>query len=154
MGTVKSVLTDDLQQVTGSVLQGALIDLLDLSLTVKQAHWNVTGRTFKQVHEHLDELVASTREASDAVAERAVALGMNPDGRSLTVASTTQLPPLEPGYLPEDKVVSAITQQLAAVIGRMRVRIAETEPEPVTQDLLIGITAELEKQHWMFSVQQ
>ncbi|GAA3237516.1 DNA starvation/stationary phase protection protein [Actinocorallia longicatena] len=154
MGTVKSVLADDVQQVTGSALQGALVDLIDLSLTGKQAHWNVTGRTFKQVHEHLDELIAETRESSDSVAERAVMIGLNPDGRVETVARSTSLPALEPGYLPEDKVIAAITQQLAAVIGRMRVRIAETEPDPVTQDLLIGITAGLEKQHWMFSVQQ
>jgi len=64
-------------------------------------------------------------------------IGLNPDGRAHTV----------------DEVVAALTDMLFDVITRMRARIAETEAEPVTQDLLIGITAGLEKHHWMFSVQ-
>lgn len=154
MATVKTPLTDDVQRTAGDALQGALVDLIDLTLTAKQAHWNVTGRTFKSVHEQLDELVASAREASDAVAERAVMIGLNPDGRVHTVSHETKLDALETGYLPEDKVVAAITQALAQVIARFRERITALETEPVTQDLLIGITADLEKHHWMFSVQQ
>jgi len=154
MTTVKSPLADDVQKTAGEALQGALVDLIDLSLTGKQAHWNVTGRGFKVIHEHLDEVIADTRAASDDVAERTVMIGLNPDGRAHTVADTSRLEQLETGYLAEDKVVAAITGLLAEVIVRMRERIAATEAEPVTQDLLIGITAILEKHHWMFSVQQ
>ncbi|MEO5875723.1 MAG: DNA starvation/stationary phase protection protein [Streptosporangiaceae bacterium] len=154
MATVKSPLADDVQKTAGQALQGALIDLIDLSLTGKQAHWNLTGRGFKMVHEHLDDVVAETRAASDEVAERAVMIGRNPDGRAHTVAGTSLIEQLEPGYLAEDKVVAAFTGMLYDVVVRMRARIAATEDEPVTQDLLIGITAGLEKHHWMFSVQQ
>ncbi|WP_131737584.1 Dps family protein [Actinomadura roseirufa] len=154
MATVKSPLTEAAQKVTGDALQGALVDLIDLSLVAKQAHWNLTGRNFKVVHEHLDEVVDLARQGQDDVAERSVAIGVNPDGRSRTVADRTHLPQLEAGPLPDDKVVAAITDTLAQVIGRFRDRIAATdEPDPVTQDLLIGITAELEKQHWMFQAQ-
>jgi len=153
MATVKSPLAGDVQKAAGEALQGALVDLIDLSLTGKQAHWNVTGRGFKVVHEHLDEVVAEVRAAADQVAERAVMIGLNPDGRAHTVAETTRLEQLETGYLAEDKVVAAFAGMLFDVITRMRARIAATEAEPVTQDLLIGITAGLEKHHWMFSVQ-
>jgi starvation-inducible DNA-binding protein len=154
MAAVKSPLTDEAQKVVGEALQGSLIDLIDLSLIGKQAHWNLTGRNFKVVHEHLDEVVALARTGQDDVAERAVAIGVNPDGRSRTVADRTELPQLEAGYLDDDKVVAAITDTLAQIIGRFRERIAATdEPDQVTQDLLIGITAELEKQHWMFQAQ-
>ncbi|CNG30382.1 starvation-inducible DNA-binding protein or fine tangled pili major subunit [Mycobacterium tuberculosis] len=154
MATVKSPLPDDAVKVVGQALQGALVDLIDLSLVAKQAHWNLTGRNFKVVHEHLDEVVALARTGQDDVAERAVAIGVNPDGRSRTVADRTELPQLEAGYLDDDKVVAAITDTLAQIIGRFRERIAATdEPDQVTQDLLIGITAELEKQHWMFQAQ-
>lgn len=154
MAAVRSPLSDDVQRSAGRALQGALVDLIDLSLTAKQVHWNVTGRTFKSVHEQLDEVVATTREASDSVAERAMMIGVHPDGRSRTVAERTELAELEPGAVPEDKAVAAITEALAAVIARFRERIAATEDEPVTQDLLIGVTAELEKHHWMFAVQR
>lgn len=154
MAAVKSPLSDSAQKVAGEALQGSLIDLIDLSLVAKQAHWNLHGRNFKVVHEHLDEVVVLARSAQDDVAERAVAIGVNPDGRVRTVADRTPLPQLEAGYLADDKVVAAITDLLAQMIGRFRERIAATdEPDQVTQDLLIGITRELEKQHWMFQAQ-
>lgn len=154
MAAIKSPLTDAALKVTGDALQGALVDLIDLSLVAKQAHWNLTGRNFKVVHEHLDEVVALARSGQDDVAERAVAIGVNPDGRVRTVADRTKIQQLEAGYLDDDKVVAAVTDILAQIIGRFRERIEATdEPDQVTQDLLIGITAELEKQHWMFQAQ-
>ncbi|MFS2293492.1 MAG: DNA starvation/stationary phase protection protein [Actinomadura sp.] len=154
MAAVKSPLSDSDLKVVGEALQGSLIDLIDLALVAKQAHWNLTGRNFKVVHEHLDEVVAIAREGQDDVAERAVALGVNPDGRVRTVADRTQLPQLEAGYLDDDKVVAAITDLLDQMIQRFRQRIKATDgPDLVTQDLLITITSKLEEQHWMFQAQ-
>ncbi|MFI0409734.1 DNA starvation/stationary phase protection protein [Actinomadura sp. 3N508] len=154
MGAVKSPIGDEAQKIAGDALQGSLIDLIDLSLVAKQAHWNLTGRNFKVVHEHLDEIVALARGGQDDVAERAVAIGVNPDGRARTVADRTRIPQLEAGYLDDDKVVAAVTDILAQIIARFRERITATdEPDPVTQDLLIGIARDLEKQHWMFQAQ-
>ena len=45
-------------KATGEVLQGALVDLLDLSLIAKQAHWNILGPRFRSIHLQLDEVVA------------------------------------------------------------------------------------------------
>jgi len=154
MAAVKSPLPDEAVKVVGEALQGALVDLIDLALVAKQAHWNLHGRNFKVVHEHLDEVVDLARAGQDDVAERAVAIGVNPDGRVRTVADRTKLPQLEAGYLDDDKVVAVVTDILAQIIGRFRERIAATdEPDQVTQDLFIGITAKLEKQHWMFQAQ-
>jgi starvation-inducible DNA-binding protein len=154
MAVVKSPLNDEVRNTVGQALQGSLIDLIDLSLTAKQAHWNVTGRTFKSVHEQLDELTAAVRTAADSVAERAVMIGVNPDGRVQTVAHETSLPVLEPGWLPEDKVIHYIVDALAGTIARFRERIEAVEADQVTQDLLISVTGQLEEQHWMFSVQK
>jgi starvation-inducible DNA-binding protein len=154
MGEVKSPLPDEARKTTGEALQGSLIDLIDLALVVKQAHWNLTGRNFKVVHEHLDEVVDLAREYQDEVAERAIAIGVNPDGRARTVADRTSLPQLEAGYLADDKVVAAITDTLAQIIQRFRERIKVTdESDQVTQDLLIQACSALEKQHWMFQAQ-
>ncbi|WP_242901605.1 Dps family protein [Actinomadura terrae] len=154
MAEVKSPLGEDARKITGNALQGALVDLIDLALVAKQAHWNLTGRNFKVVHEHLDEIVDLARQGQDDVAERAIAIGVNPDGRARTVADRTALPQLEAGYLADDKVVAAVTDTLGQIIARFRDRVAETdEPDPITQDLLISITTQLEKQHWMFQAQ-
>jgi starvation-inducible DNA-binding protein len=155
MSTVKSPLTDEARRVTGVALQDSLVDLIDLHLSAKQAHWNLTGRNFRSIHLQLDEVVDLAREHADTIAERAVAIGVHPDGRARTIAEHTKLQQLETGYLPDDKVVAAVTDTLGEMSRRFRERIDATEdPDPVTQDLLIAVAQDLDKQHWMFAVQR
>ncbi|WP_248965258.1 Dps family protein [Sphaerisporangium perillae] len=155
MAQITSPLSSDKQKIVGEALQGTLIDLLDLSLVGKQAHWNLIGRNFRSLHLQLDEIVAIARAGADSVAERAVALGVNPDGRASTVARDSQVGALEAGYIEDGKVVATFTDILGAMISRMRERITATEePDPVTQDLLIEVTEDLEKQHWMVQAQR
>jgi starvation-inducible DNA-binding protein len=154
MSTVKSPLSEEARTPVGKALQASLVDLLDISLTAKQAHWNITGRNFRSLHLQLDEIVAFARSQADAVAERAVAVGVNPDGRASTIAQSTRVPQLEAGYLQDDKVIAVFTDILGQTIRRFRERVAVTgEADLVTQELLIEITGGLEKQYWMLSVQ-
>ncbi|WP_299530398.1 Dps family protein [uncultured Streptomyces sp.] len=135
----------------GAALQATLADLLDLSLVAKQAHWNLRGPRFRSVHVQLDEVATTARNHADAVAERAAALGVSPDGRASTVAATSGVPASASGWIKDTDAVEALVHALSAVIGRVRGRIEETgQVDVVTQDLLIGLTAELEKQNWMF----
>jgi starvation-inducible DNA-binding protein len=151
---ITSPLPDADRDAVGAVLQAALVDLVDLSLIGKQAHWNVIGKNFRSVHLQLDELVVLARNAADQVAERAAALGVTPNGTAKTIAASSGVPEIETGWLKEDQVVTAITAALGKLIARMRSRIDETDkPDLVTQDLLIGITQELEQAHWMWQAQ-
>ncbi|WP_030421141.1 DNA starvation/stationary phase protection protein [Streptomyces sp. SCSIO 75703] len=151
MTVVKSTIPESARQVTGDALQSTLVDLLGLSLIGKQAHWNIVGPRFRSIHLQLDEVVAAARSFADTVAERASALGVPPDGRPETVASAYSLGGPKDGWVRDDDVVAAMVDALDTAIARLRERIAATdEPDPVTQDLLITITAELEKQRWMF----
>ncbi len=155
MTMVKSPLTDDARRATGAALQDSLIDLIDLHLLGKQAHWNLTGRNFRSIHLQLDEVVEMARAHADTVAERAVAIGVNPDGRARTVAERTMLHQLDGGFLPDDKVVAAMTDMLAELSRRFHERITATEEtDPVSQDLLIAVAQDLDQQHWMFAVQR
>jgi starvation-inducible DNA-binding protein len=154
MTTVKSSLADDARRATGAVLQDSLVDLIDLHLSAKQAHWNLTGRNFRSVHLQLDEVVDIARKYADMVAERAVAIGVNPDGRARTVSEQSRVHQLETGWLPDDKVIAAITDMLGEMGMRFRERIDTTEEtDLVTQDILIDVAQDLDKQHWMFAVQ-
>ncbi|MQY10478.1 DNA protection during starvation protein 2 [Streptomyces sp. RB5] len=139
------------QKTVHETLQSALVDLLDLSLEAKQAHWNVSGPLFRELHLQLDEVVGVVREHADTVAERAAALGASPDGRATTLAEQRVLPDVGPGELSDQKVIDDVTDLLDKAVARMRERVADTETaDPVTQDLFIGITADLEKQAWFF----
>lgn len=154
MSVVKSSLPEaDLKQV-GEALQGALVDLLDLSLVAKQVHWNIVGPRFRSVHLQLDEVVTTARSHSDTVAERAAAIGVTPDGRAATVAAQSAIGTVPDGWIKDADAVQTLVDGLNAVIVRMRERIRVTDkPDPVTQDILIGLTADLEKHHWMFQAE-
>lgn len=154
MSMVKSALSANARKVTGDALQGALVDLLDLSLVAKQAHWNIVGPRFRSIHLQLDEVVTTARSYADTVAERASAIGVSPDGRAETVAKTSGLPPTKDGWIQDKEVVTLFIDVFGKVITRMRERIEATEnPDSVTQDLFIGLTAELEKEYWMFQAE-
>lgn len=154
MTVVKSPLPEQARKTVGDALQGALVDLIDLSLLAKQVHWNVIGPRFRSVHLQLDEVVDTARSASDTVAERASAISVTPDGRAGTVAKTSGIDTVTDGWVKDGEVVEIMVAALDAIITRMRERIAVTdEPDPVSQDILIGITADLEKFHWMFQAE-
>ena len=132
------------------LLQATLVELIDLSLQGKQAHWNVIGPGFKPIHEFLDELVDQYRDWYDMVAERMTAIGESPDGRSATVAATTPLHALAGGPLTARVVLSGMDERVSSVAADVRERAAEIgEADLATQDLLIEILRGLEKQRWM-----
>jgi starvation-inducible DNA-binding protein len=142
------------REAIGAELQGVLVALIDLSLLGKQAHWNIVGPNFRSLHLQLDELIDAWRLAADAVAERAVALGYQPDGRSGTVAQRSELEPLPEGQLLDRDVVAAFTSLLTDAIGDIRTRMDRLEDvDAVTADILHGIVAGLEENLWMIRVQ-
>ncbi|HEX4722895.1 MAG TPA: DNA starvation/stationary phase protection protein [Pseudonocardiaceae bacterium] len=151
---VTGPLGDQARDATGSALQATLVDLIDLSLIAKQAHWNVVGTNFRSVHMQLDELVATARQYVDDVAERASALGVAPTGMAKTVASDSGLPEYPTGWQSDRDTVERITATLGSAIERLRPRIDETEKtDLVTQDLLIAVARALEEAHWMWQAQ-
>lgn len=145
----------DERQIVGTQLQGMLVDLVDLALMGKQAHWTVEGPQFTSLHRQLDELVDAWREFGDEVAERAIAIGVIPDGQAETVVETTKIEPLPTAPLHDGALVEALAERIAAVAARARERMQDAAlRDPVTEDLLIQVVASLEKQAWMIRVQR
>ncbi|RZQ65408.1 Dps family protein [Amycolatopsis suaedae] len=152
---ITSPLSESDKEVTGNVLQATLVDLVDLSLIAKQAHWNVVGKNFRSVHLQLDELVDVARTYTDSVAERANAIGVSPNGKAKTVVESSGLPDYPDNWQSDEATISAIVDILAELIQRLRARIDETDKSDlVTQDLLIEITNKLEEAHWMWQAQR
>ena len=133
-------------------LQRLLVALVDLHVQGKQAHWNVTGRGFRDLHLQLDELVDVAREHSDTVAERLRALQAVPDGRTETVATKTDLSPYPAGLVSVGDTVDAVVERVAQTVEVVRDVHDEVDAEdPTSADLLHEIIADLEKQAWMIS---
>ncbi|MGP6174746.1 DNA starvation/stationary phase protection protein Dps [Corynebacterium sp. A21] len=130
-------------------LQARLTDYNDLHLILKHAHWNVNGPNFIAVHEMLDPQVDLVRGYADEVAERISTLGAAPIGTPAgAVENRTPL-----AY----ELNEGTTQGHLAELNKVYVQIVEGVREsisvagdldPVTEDLLIGQAAELEKFQW------
>jgi len=131
-------------------LQAVLVDLIELHLQGKQAHWVLVGPNFRDLHLQLDEIVDQVRIFSDQIAERMRALHGVPDGRTATVAETTSLDPLPEGEISTDDVVDLIASRLEKVSGTLRDRHDQVDEEdPTTADIFHEIIAALEQQAWM-----
>ena len=142
------------REEVGRQLQAMLVELVDLSLLGKQLHWTVVGPLFRPLHLQLDELIDSWRELGDTVAERAVAIGFAPDGRSGTVATESPLHPIERGELEDRVVVRELTSRLAEVAERARERMDRLgELDAASQDVVIEVVRALEEQLWMIRSQ-
>lgn len=131
-------------------LQRVLVDLIELHLQGKQAHWNLVGSNFRDLHLVIDEVVEAARELSDTVAERMRALRAVPDGRTDTVAATTSLPNFPAGEQDTREVVELISNRLSAVAARVRAVHDEVdEDDPTSADLLHQVLETTEKYAWL-----
>jgi starvation-inducible DNA-binding protein len=136
------------EQLVG-ILQGRLVSLLDLGLTIKHVHWNVVGPHFIGVHQMLDPQAASVNELIDQLAERITTLGGSPDGRPGTIVKQRAWDDYSLGRDLVDAHLAALDQVYIGVITSHRDAIDATEKlDPVTQDVLIEQTEVLEQFHW------
>ena len=135
-------------------LQKVLVDLLELQLQGKQAHWNVVGTNFRDTHRQLDEIIEAARTFSDTVAERMRALHAVPDGRSDTVAETTTLPEFPHGEVDTTETIDLITERLEATISTVReVHDPVDDEDPTSADILHAVLESLEQFAWMVSAE-
>ena len=135
-------------------LQHSLVELIDLGLHAKQAHWNVVGPNFRSLHAQFDEITDMARLKADAIAERLAALEVSPDGTLVAVGES----PLEPfplGWLPGPRAVEAMLARLDHMARTNRTRINEIRDiDPVAETILVELAGELDKAAWMLRVQQ
>lgn len=121
----------------------------DLQLTLKHAHWNVVGRSFIGVHEMLDPQIGLVRGFTDELAERMATLGVAPNGLpgALVKARSWSDYPLSRATTNEH--IAALDEVYTGIITSQRKAIEEVSKiDPITEDILIGQTAELEKFQW------
>ncbi|MBD3940151.1 DNA starvation/stationary phase protection protein [Microbacterium sp. NEAU-LLC] len=135
-------------------LQKVLVDLIELSLQGKQAHWNVVGRNFRDTHLQLDEIIDAARTFADTVAERMRSLHALPDGRSGEVSRTTTLPEFPQGEIATSDVIDLMTERLDAVAQTCRdVHDDVDEEDPTSADVLHAILERVEQLSWMVSAE-
>jgi starvation-inducible DNA-binding protein len=131
------------------LLQDRLNSLNDLALTLKHVHWNVVGPHFIAVHTMLDPQVDAVRVMVDELAERIATLGGAPCGTPGALVKARSWDDYDIGRDDAIAHMGALDVVYAGVIEAHRKAIAATEdPDPVTQDMLIGQAGQLEQFHW------
>src|SRR5262245_14516800 len=97
------------------LLNQSLADTLDLMTQAKQAHWNLRGKDFYQLHLLLlfDEIAEELDGFLDLLAERATSLGGYAKGTARMAAEHTQLPEYPVGATGEVEHISALVERFA-----------------------------------------
>ncbi len=136
-------------EVIGSLNQ-TLASTLDLKTQVKQAHWNVKGMDFYQLHELFDEMASELEDYIDMVAERVTALGGVALGTARTAASQSELPEYPLDILEGKAHVTALADRYAAYGQHLRAAIDITDDlgDADTADLYTEISRAIDKRLW------
>ena len=110
-----------------SILNQHLADSFDLMSQVKQAHWNVKGSDFWQLHKLFDEVAERAAEWVDEFAERVTALGGYATGTVRMAATSSSLPEFPTGITESMDYVRAVADRLGAFTNSARAAIDLTD---------------------------
>ncbi len=132
------------------LLNQNLADTLDLKTQVKQAHWNVKGREFFQLHELFDEVATHLEAATDLIAERATALGGYALGTARLAAQNSTIPEYELDITHGEDHVRAVVKRLAKLAANVRAAIDKSDDlgDKSTADLFTEISRQADKDLW------
>lgn len=131
------------------VLQQRLSAYNDLHLTLKHIHWNVVGPNFIGVHEMIDPQVELVRGYADEVAERIATLGESPKGTPGAIEKNRTWDDYSVGRDTAQAHLAALDLVYDGVVTDNRKAIEEVgDIDPITEDVLIGHTGQLEKFQW------
>ena len=124
------------------VLNQHLADAFDLQSQVKQAHWNVKGSDFWQLHKLFDEVAERAAGWVDELAERVTALGGYATGTVRMAAASSALPEFPTDITDSMDYVRAVADRLAAFTNAAREAIDATDTlgDANTADLFTEIS--------------
>ena len=132
------------------ILNARLADTIDLKTQAKQAHWNVKGPQFFQLHELFDSIAEHLDDQADLIAERVTALGGTALGTARIAAATSEIPEYDLDAVAGLDHVSALAERLAKAANQFRQEIDRTDDlgDKGTSDLFTQITRETDKDLW------
>ena len=150
MFTTRIDIPEEAREQLVELLNARLADTFDLYTQVKQAHWNVKGSDFIQLHELYDLVAADVIEYVDTIAERATALGGLALGTARLAAKASTLDEYPLDAVDGMDTVAAVADRLAAYGALAREGIDQaTELEDMdTADLFTDVSRTIDKHLW------
>ena len=132
------------------LLNQQLADTFDLFSQAKQAHWNVKGAQFFQLHELFDRLAAELNGHVDLIAERVTALGGVARGTVRMSSRHSRLAECDVAIAESLPVIESLAVRFAALAAstRQAIQAAEDHGDAGTADLLTEVSRALDKGLW------
>jgi len=134
-----------------NILTGVLADAHILYIKTRKFHWNVSGNSFKELHELFEEQYKQLEEAIDEIAERINKLGFNTPGTLAEFSKTASLKE-SPGKYPAQKdMLKELLADHEAVIVALRKAIDDCDEkykDAGTTDFLTGLMLNHETMAW------
>lgn len=133
-----------------ALLNQQLADTFDLYSQTKQAHWNVKGAQFFQLHELFDKLATDLLPLVDDIAERATTLGGTAMGTSKMAAKSSRLEDYPASVFGGKESLEALIDRYATLAASTREAIdtADNLGDMDTADLFTGISRTVDKSLW------
>ena len=143
-------LPQEIREKVANLLNQTLAATLDLKTQTKQAHWNVKGMDFYQLHELFDEMATELEEYVDLVAERVTALGGMALGTARIAAAQSILPEYDLDAVGGIEHINALADRYAAYGAHLREAIDTTDnwEDADTADLYTEISRTIDKRLW------
>ncbi len=141
----------NVREVSVGALNATLSDAMDLTNSVRMAHWTVRGPQFAGLHALFETFYNQLGVATDDVAERVIQLGGTPDGTTQLVGEKTRLEAYPADLRDGLDHVKALTARYAALAKSVREGIDATDEagDADTADLLTEVSRMLDKALWM-----
>jgi len=132
------------------ILNESLADTFDLYSQVKQAHWNVKGHQFYQLHLLFDEIAGEILDFVDQLAERVTSLGGTAMGTARMSAAKSSLPEYPVDVLEGLDHIAALSERFATYCQIVRTNIEKTDElgDADTADLYTEISRLVDKRLW------
>ena len=144
-------LSADTRKKAAAILNQTLADISDLYSQTKQAHWNVRGQYFYQLHLLFDRLADEVEEHVDTLAERITAIGAVAMGTVRMAAANSALKEFPTDKAEDLHYVAALVERYAQCAKSVRQGIADTAGmgDADSADLLTAISRDLDSALWM-----
>lgn len=132
------------------ILNDTLAETLDLKTQVKQAHWNVKGVHFYQLHLLFDEMAGELEEYIDLFAERITTLGGTAFGTIHMAVKKSTLPDYPLDITEGMQHVEALADRYAQYAESVRENIDVTDhlEDKDSADIYTEVSRAIDKRLW------
>lgn len=140
----------EVRQKIVDLLNRQLAQTLDLYTQTKQAHWNVKGPQFFQLHELSDKLAEGLFGFIDVIAERVTALGGYAQGTARMAAANSTLPEYPREAIDGRQDLEALIERFAryAADNRRALDAAQDQGDTATADVFTDVARAADKSLW------